>query len=210
MNFERGTIRGSPYVGIFSTITDDIAVVPHPITSKEMKNIEKTLEVTPIKASLGDTSLIGILSKGIGKKIVVSNISEKREIKKLEKEGLEVLQIDGFTSTGNLIAMNKNGGIASPLVQEKNIKKLGAFFKIKFKQMRIAESDLPGACLTVTNKGFIAHPNISEEDFERAKKIFKTEGKATTANYGDLFTGNSVVANSKGVITGILTSGIEL
>ena len=163
-----------------------------------------------MKTNLGQTSLTGILSTGIKKKIVVSNITENDEIKKLEKEGIEIMVLEGLTSTGNLIAVNKNGGIVSPLIKEKPVKDLGDFFKVKLEKMRIADNEVPGASITVTNKGFICHPNISEKDFSKLEKVFGVKGMATTANYGDLFVGNSVIANTNGVMVGSLTSGIEL
>ena len=210
MNFERGTISSSPYVGIFSSVTEEVALLPYSALSKEVKVIKKKLEVKTIQTSLAGTSLLGLLCVGLGNKFVVSEITKKEEIKTLEKEGLEIMQIEDYTSTGNLIALNKNAGVASPLLKEETIKKLNSFFGIKFKKLRVAQTDLAGACLTVTNKGFIAHPNITEKDFLELEKNFKVNGKATTANYGDLFMGNDVIANTKGVIAGALTSGIEL
>jgi len=197
-------------VAIFSVVTDEFVLVPHSILPKEIKVVEKELEVRVIKANIGSTSLLGVLAKGLGNKIIVSNIIEDSEIKALEKEGIEVLKLNGFSSTGNLIAMNQNGGIASPLISEKSQKEIENFLGIKFKKMLIAGTDLPGAAITVTNKGFIAHPNITEKDFSLLKSTFKVNGSATTANYGDLFVGNSVIGNSKGVLAGNLTSGIEL
>lgn len=203
-------MRSSPYVGIFCSLTEELGIIPQAALPKEIKLLEKELDINIVKTNLGQTSLTGILSTGIKKKIVVSNITENDEIKKLEKEGIETMVLEGLTSTGNLIALNKNGGIVSPLVKEKQVKDLGDFFKIKLEKMRIADNEVPGASITVTNKGFICHPNISEKDFSKLEKVFGVKGIATTANYGDLFVGNSVIANTTGVMVGSLTSGIEL
>ncbi|MCH7902326.1 translation initiation factor IF-6 [archaeon] len=210
MNFVRGNMRSSPYVGIFCSLTEELGIVPQASLPKEIKLLEKELDINIVKTNLGQTSLTGILSTGIKKKIVVSNITENDEIKKLEKEGIEIMVLEGLTSTGNLIAVNKNGGIVSPLIKEKPVKDLGDFFKVKLEKMRIADNEVPGASITVTNKGFICHPNISEKDFSKLEKVFGVKGMATTANYGDLFVGNSVIANTNGVMVGSLTSGIEL
>ena len=203
-------MRSSPYVGIFCSLTEELGIVPQASLPKEIKLLEKELDINIVKTNLGQTSLTGILSTGIKKKIVVSNITENDEIKKLEKEGIEIMVLEGLTSTGNLIAVNKNGGIVSPLIKEKPVKDLVDFFKVKLEKMRIADNEVPGASITVTNKGFICHPNISEKDFSKLEKVFGVKGMATTANYGDLFVGNSVIANTNGVMVGSLTSGIEL
>src|SRR3989338_10460618 len=98
MNFSRGTVKGSPYIGVFCTVTEDVAIVPHSVLPKEVQMVERQLEVNVIRANIGNSSLIGILSKGIGKKFAVSNIIEKEEAHSLEREGLELLTLGGFTS----------------------------------------------------------------------------------------------------------------
>ncbi|MBI4210450.1 MAG: translation initiation factor IF-6 [Candidatus Diapherotrites archaeon] len=210
MNFTKGTIRGSPYIGIFCTSTEEIAMVPHSIEARELKAIENALDVEVMKASLGNSPLIGALSRAHARKIAVSVIAEKHEIKALESHGMEVFVLKGYECTGNLIAINRNAGIASSLLQEDEVKELERFFGVKFGTMRIAGSDLAGACLTVTNKGLICHPDISKEDFAEVTEKFKVNGRPTTANYGDVFVGNSVIANTKGAVAGASTSGIEM
>ena len=211
MNFSKGTVKSSPYIGVFCTATDDIALVPQSISNREMRVIEDTLGVKAMRTSLGNSSLIGVLSRGLGGKFAISALADTTEKKALEKEGLEVITITHrFTSTGNLIAMNRNGGVASTLLPEREIEALKGFFGVEFHQMKMTDGDICGASLTVTNKGFICHPNISEKDFQRLEKIFSVKGIATTANFGDMFVGNSVLANSIGAVAGSNTSGIEL
>ncbi len=211
MNFSRGTVKSSPYIGVFCTVTDEVAFVPRSIQEREARSIARTLEVEVLHTNIGNCSLIGVLAKGMGRKIAVSGMIEEEEARQLERAGIELLTLkSGFTCTGNLISMNKKGGIASPLLSEKEILQLDGFFGIKFRKMRIADIDVPGAGITVTNKGFICHPNISEKDFSELEKIFSVKGVATTANFGDLFVGNSVLANTKGAVAGANTSGIEL
>lgn len=211
MNFARGTIRSSTYVGVFCTATDDYALVPHTILSKELKVVEEKLEARAIRTSIGNSGLLGVLARGMGCKIAVSGLIEPEEKRHLENEGLELLVLEeNFTATGNLIALNNRAGVASPVFSEGTMKMLQDFFRVKFVKMAPAGSELAGACITVTNKGLIANPNISEKDFARIESMFGVKGAATTANYGDVFVGNSVVANSKGAIAGEKTSGIEL
>ena len=211
MNFARGTIRSSPYVGVFCSATDDFALVPHSILPNELRMVEQKLEARAVKATIGNSGLLGVLAKGIGNKFAVSGLAEKDEVRALEKAGIDVLAMqENFTATGNLLALNSNGGVASPLFSEHAVKDISKFLGLKFEVSKLAGSDLAGACVTVTNIGFIANPNISEKEFKRLEEIFYVNGRATTANFGDLFVGNCVVANSKGVIVGEKTSGIEL
>lgn len=146
---------------------------------------------------------------GIGKKVVVPEMAERSEVKALEHAGLEVESVYS-TAIGNLAALNSKGGIISPLMPEAEKKRLENFFGVKFTGMTVAGSDVPGAAIAVTEKGFIVHPNVDEKEFKKIGKIFRVNGAAGTANYGDAFVGNDVIANSKGVVVGAYTSGHEL
>ena len=210
MNFIKGTIKASPFVGVFAALNEEILFVPYSVQEKEVKGIEAKLEVAVIRCSLANSSLIGVLGKTLGKKMAVPEIVENREIKELERNGIEVLKLKGVMALGNLVALNGNGGIASPLLQEKQVKELSDFFDVKIKQGRVAGSELVGAAVVVTNKGFIVHQGITELEHKSLEKLFKVKGGPTTANYGDRFIGNDIVANSKGAIVGEMTSPFEM
>ncbi|MEM4257241.1 MAG: translation initiation factor IF-6 [Candidatus Diapherotrites archaeon] len=212
MEFLKGTIRNSPYIGVFSTTTEEYTLIPPGTTEKEEKEIQKTLQTKTIKTTIGNSPLIGILAKGLGKKIVVSSLIEKHELKKLKNEGIKVLEIDakGFTALGNLVNWNSKAGIASPNIGKKNMKKISEFLEIEITEMRFTCTELVGSAIVVTNKGFICHPNITEQEFKKIEKIFGVKGIPTTTNFGDLFVGNTAIANTKGIIVGKNTSGIEM
>jgi len=62
----------------------------------------------------------------------------------------------------------------------------------------------------VTNRGFVAHPNTSDEELDVLEDVFGVEGTTSTANYGDPFVRASIVANSYGIIVGERTSPVEI
>lgn len=209
MEIEKGTIKGCPYLGVFSVATEDVVILPKFVEQKETVNFERTLGVEAIKANIMESALAGIFMTGIGKKFVVPYAASRVEEKFLCGQGLEIERI-GATALGNMIALNSRGGVVSPLLPVHERKKLADFFGIKFEAMNVAGSDVPGSAITVTESGFIVHPNVNEKEFKMLEKIFGVSGKPTTANYGDPFVGNDVVANSKGAIVGTYTSGHEL
>ncbi len=210
MNIFKTTINSSPFVGVFSCASEKFALAPMSTPQKKVDAIEEHLQVKVVRASLANSSLLGVLCVLFEDKIIISEIVEEREKKFLEKNGLKVKQIDGYTAIGNLISLNKNGGIASTLLSPKNVKEIEEFFGVKLVQKDFAHSNLAGAAALATNKGFIVHPNISKAEFMEMQKIFQVEGNPTTANYGDSFIGNDVVANSKGAMVGEITTTFEL
>ena len=210
MNIIKGTIKASPFVGVFASLSEEVLFVPHSVQDKEIRNMEARLGTAVVKCSLANSALIGVLGKVLGSKIAVPEIAEAIEIKELERNGIEVLKVRGVMALGNLIALNGNAGIASPLLHTNQVKEIRDFFGIKIKQARVAGSDLVGAALVVTNKGFIVHQGITEIEHKSLEKLFKVRGNPTTANYGDRFVGNDVIANSNGAIVGEMTSPFEM
>ncbi|MEK6902126.1 MAG: hypothetical protein AABX02_00865, partial [archaeon] len=123
MNIKTISLRGSPYVGIFCSVTDEIGLVPSFIEKKEQKKIEETLSIETIQTSLADSSLLGVLARGYGKKFAIPYTASEDEINALQNAGIYLHVMDEITAIGNLLALQKHGGIISPLIQPHEIKK---------------------------------------------------------------------------------------
>ncbi|AJF60623.1 MAG: translation initiation factor IF-6 [Candidatus Diapherotrites archaeon] len=210
MHFLKKTIRGSPFVGVFAVASEDFFLVPFSIEKKELAGIEEKLGAKVVKASLASSPLLGVLSVMLGKMIALPETVIEEEVAFLERHGMQAKKLEGIHALGNLIAVNENGGIASPLIGKKTVEGLEKFFGVHFSRMTVAGSNLAGAATTVTNKGFIVHPNIKQDEFRELEKIFGVRGQPTSANYGDKFIGNDIVANSKGALIGEFTTSYEV
>ncbi len=210
MKIEKAKLYSSPYIGVFSIVTETTALLPLQTESRTVKVFEKTLGVKVVKTSFSSSPLLGVFGSGNSKGIVVSGLVEKSEIKELEKNGLNVMKLKSILAIGNLMKMNDSHGVCSSLISKKDMRNIEKKLGIVMENQTIAKTDLVGSCMELTNKGFIVNPRISEKEFEKLEKNFKLRGVASTANYGDGFVGNSVVANSNGAIVGELTSGHEL
>ena len=210
MHIEKKTIRGSPHIGVFGVMTDKIGLLPKNIMKHELKGVEDLMAVEVVKTNLASSSLLGVLAVGNSKGFVVSEIAEPQEIRELEDAGVRVAQVEGVTALGNLLEINDENGVYSKILPEKVVKDVKSFLKVSLTKQDVAGTDIVGSCLVATNRGFIAHPNISEKEFKKLEKVFGTGGAPTTANYGDVFVGNAVLANSNAVLVGEYTSGHEL
>ena len=204
------TIRGSPYIGVFAAVSEDLGLWPHGTEKKELTGIEENLDIDVLKVSIANSPLLGVFAVVHKKKVLLPYIASKSEVTELENLGLKVMVLPGITAVGNIFALNKNAGLASNWISKKTVKEAGKFLGVEIKQNVVTSMDLPGAILCVTDKGFIVNPNVSKQEFNDMEKLFGVKGSAATANYGDAFLGNSVIANSKTAIVGALTSGHEL
>lgn len=210
MSIKTISLHGSPYVGIFCSVTDEIALIPSFIQGKDVKRIEDTLNVEAIPTTIANSHLIGALSRGLKKRFAVAHTTEKDEKEHLEKIGLRIHSVHGITAIGNLLCMHANGGIASPLIPSTELAKLEKFFDVKMHAKHVAQSELAGSSVLATDKGFLAHPKTEPSEMEWLESVFRVPGMTTTANYGDPFIANSILANAYGSIVGERTSGPEL
>lgn len=211
MKVLRESLRNSPFLGIFCTVTEKIAIFPENCAdSSEVMKISEALEVEAIKASIAESSLWGVLAKANSKGIIVPEIMEKREVERLESIGLRVKVIKGNLALGNLVAANDSKAVISPAIPKKQREEIEKFLKVDAMEARIAGTDLAGSSLLLTNKAFLASNNAKKEEVEKLEKFLGVKGKATTANCGDSYIGNSAIANSSAVIAGSQTTNIEL
>jgi len=210
MNIERLTIKGSPYIGVFTVMTESMILVPFNLNKKELKTIKQNTDLKIISVNLADSSLLGILSKGKQEKLVVSELVSDKEIKSLEKE-IDVLRIEKASALGNMIALNDNYCVlSSKFFNQEQLKELKEFLKVKLIDATINNSELIGSNMVLTNNGFVVSPRIKEKEFVLLEKELKLEGLTSTINYGDSFVGLGLIANSKTAFVGSRTSGIEL
>lgn len=210
MSIKTISLHGSPYVGIFCSVTDEIALIPSFLNSKDVKRIEDTLNVEAIPTTIANSHLIGVLSRGLKKKFAVAYTIDKSEKDHLEKIGLNIHPVRGITAVGNLLCMQANAGIASPLIHPLELANLEKFFNVKLHAKNVAGSELAGSSILATDKGFLAHPKTEPHEMEWLESVFRVPGMTTTANYGDPFIANSILANAHGSIVGERTSGPEL
>ena len=208
MHLDRVTVRESAYLGVFCSVTDALALVPNDISKKELANI-KAFDVEIIRAKVADSCLFGVLMRGAGNKFVVPDLLNRHEEDFFSSKGIELLKI-GNKAYGNLMAMNSRGGMVSGIVERKDFEKIKAFFGIHLIHSNFSCTELIGSSIVASDKGFIVNPEISQEEFSNLSCLFGVKGKATTANYGDIFVGNDVIANSNAVFVGSYTTAKEI
>jgi len=210
MRLDKRTLAASPFVGVFGILTDKIMLLPHIALDKERIGLTELTGTEFIEADIAASSLLGVLGVGVKDKIALSELAREEEIDNLKSVGLKVERISGVTALGNMACITEKGGVISPILSEEQKKQLEDFFGVKLVFSKVGETDLTGSSIVSNSKGFIVHPKVTEQELELIKKALKVEGIPTTANYGDRFVGNSVLANNESVITGFNSTGHEL
>ena len=213
MNVITISIKGSPSVRVYCLETESYCLITDFIDAKTEKEIENALQVKVIKTRIMESNLIGCLCAGNSTKLAVPAEIEKKEIQNLASqlpENVEILKVKGNFALGNLIAVNDSKIVLSKDLPKGISANLLEFFGLKAMQINFRENPLTGSLLRFTNKGFFVGNLIEKKEYLELKEFLELEGLTGTANYGDSFVGNDLIANSNGIATGFITTGFEL
>lgn len=207
----RANLNGNPNLGVAISTTDKIAIVPSNLSETMEDLVEDTLGVSVIKTPIGGSNLAGALAVGNSNGFIVTPYALDSEIETIKESGVEVARInDKFTAVGNIILANDFGAICNPLLSDESLKTISDVLDVEVERGSIAKFKITGSVATATNKGILAHPSATEEELAFVEGIMKVPADVGTVNRGIMLVGACAVANSKGVIVGLNTTGPEL
>lgn len=202
----------SPNIGIFVKCNDNFIVLPLGFAPTKTNRLSQYLEVTDtIYGSIADTRLLGPMMVINNNGILVSYIASDEEINILkEKSQLNVERLKSkYTAIGNLIATNDQGAIVSPLCNDVKTQ-IQDILGVSVTSMSISGFIQTGAMIVATNKGAVVYPNASDDEIKTISNILNVNVEPVTINGGIPFLASGIIANSKSVVVGNMTSGPEL
>jgi len=203
-------IAGNPYIGIFCAVNEDIAIVPIDIEKRLLEKIKKTLKLEIVPAMIAGSRLIGSLLAMNSNGAIVNNFIETGELLKLKKFINVTILKDKLNAVGNNILANDHGAIVHKQFTKQSIKEIEDALDVEVIRGTIAGLKTVGTTAVITNQGGLCHPKVKPDERKFFKSFLKIEIIPGTANYGTPLIGACLIANSKGVVTGTTTTGIEL
>ena len=203
----------SPNIGLFVRANDRIIIVPFGFAETKTTKLMEYLQVEDeFCASIGGTRLIGHMTVMNNNGILVPSIASDEEIEILRKaSGLNVERLKSkFTAIGNLISTNDNGALLSPLFEGEIDQQVQDILGVPVYSMTVGGFIQTGSMVVSTNTGAAVHPKCTEEEIKVISEALQVEVEPLTVNGGIPFLSSGIIANSKSVIVGSLTSGPEL
>jgi translation initiation factor 6 len=205
----KGELHNSPFVGIFVECNEELAVVPSDLTKAERSLIEESLNV-PVKETMFNGSpLIGSLMVMNNKGAVVTDFAAKEELEFLKDYNLLFIE-DRINAVGNDILANDVAAIVHPDFEERSIKEISDVLGVEVIKRDLGGIKTVGSAAVITEKGILVNPQVTDEELKFLSDFFKVPAVVATANFGSLYLGASIVANSKGAIVGNLSTTIEI
>ncbi|HZD36573.1 MAG TPA: translation initiation factor IF-6 [Nitrososphaeraceae archaeon] len=213
MGIYKYDIYKSPNLGLFARVNNNTLVLPFGFAETKMTKLRSYLEVeNVIFTSIGGTRLIGAMAVMNNKGILLSSYSSDDEVEAMRRSsGLNVERLSSrFTAVGNLVSANDKGALVSPIFEGKVDKQIQDVLGVPVICATVAGYYQIGSMIVATDTGAAVHPKASEEELQIIEETLKVETEPVTVNGGMPFLSSGLVANSKSVIVGSLTSGPEL
>ncbi len=202
------SINGSPFVGVYASCNNSIAVLPNIEINEDI--FKKTLNVETFKTTLGGSPLIGSLMVMNSKGAVVTNFASDEDVRFLFDRINVFFVEDKINAIGNDILANDKAALVHVDFDKETIKYIEDALDVEVVKGEIGGIKTVGSAAVVTNKGMLVHPNVKDEEIEFLKNLFGVPVYISTANYGSLYVGASIVANDYGAIVGDKTSNVEV
>jgi translation initiation factor 6 len=209
----RYDIYKSPNIGLFARANDRIIITPLGFAETKRNRLKEYLEVEKqVSGSIAGTRLIGAMAVMNNNGILVPSIASHEEIQILkEASGLNVESLKSkFTAIGNLIATNDNGAVISPLFGCELDQQIRDVLGVPVHSITVGGFIQTGSMIVATNTGAAVHPKSTEKEIEIISEALQVQVEPLTINGGVPFLSSGIIANSKSVIVGRLTSGPEL
>jgi len=211
-SIEKISIYGSSSIGVFIFTSETFSLIPPDIDFRKIKIIENTLNTKVFSTTIMNSKLLGIFVIGNSKGILVPKLVLEREISSLKKylDNINIGIINSkVTALGNLILTNDRAAIVSPYLSGLS-KKIQEILDVEVIIKDIGGSPLVGAMALVTNRGGLVHPMIPDDEIDFLKDFFKVNMNVGTINRGYPYIRVGMVANSKGALIGMDTTGPEI
>lgn len=213
MGIYKYDIYKSPNLGLFCRANNTTLILPFGFAETKMTKLRSYLEVeNVIFTSIGGTRLIGATAVMNNKGILLSSFSSDEEIEVMKRfTQLNVERLSSrFTAVGNLILANDNGALVSPIFKGEIDKQVQDVLGVPVITCTVAGYYQIGSMIVATDTGAAVHPKASEEELATIADTLKVETEPVTVNGGIPYLSSGLLANSKSVIVGSLTSGPEL
>ncbi|MFX1285386.1 MAG: translation initiation factor IF-6 [Promethearchaeota archaeon] len=208
MEIEFIDFLGSIHIGVKMLCTENRAFLPNN-TPLYIKNLVR--RILKVEMTQVSDNIIGSLAIGNSFGNVVSSVISPEVKNEMKSAGLPIYQSSEFFAFGNVVLANDYGGLISPIIPPTIRKEISDTLNIPLEARQIANSDLVGSLAFVTNNGGLFTPLANEEEISEIKEILHLQQVGVgSVNKGSEFVASGIVGNTKGILIGRETTGIEI
>lgn len=203
---------GNASIGVYSLVTDRIAIIPPQISENKRQKVEEWLKVKVVATTVGKSLITGALACSNSNGVILPPFATDDEVKAIKSAGdinLTVMDTKR-TAYGNMVLTNDKGAIVDPRMEWEHMNKISDTLDVEVVHGEIAGLPYVGSLARATNKGVLAHPLLKEEERKLLSDTLKVPVDVGTVNCGIPYVATGLLGNSHGAVVGMLTTGPEM
>jgi len=205
-----GDVDGNPYIGVYCSASERLAIVPDSTILKTRNEIARSLDVEVVATNVAGSTVVGSLLAMNSNGAIVTNFVEKAELAKLPRDLNIGMMEEKLNASGNNVLVTDRAALVHPAASNRALKVLEDVLGVEVRRGSVAGVQTVGSACLATSKGVICHPKTSESDLKMVSELFKVPATISTLNYGTPYLGACGIANSKGAYVGARSTPIEL
>jgi len=212
----RAQFENSNEIGVFSRLTNSYCLVAIGGSENFYSVFEGELgDVIPvIHTSIGGTRIIGRLTTGNRRGLLVPNTATDQELQHLRNslpEGVAIQRIEErLSALGNVIACNDYVALVHPDIDRETEEIIADVLGVEVFRQTIADNVLVGSYCVISNQGGLVHPRTSINDQDELSSLLQVPLVAGTVNRGSDVIGAGLVVNDWCSFAGLDTTATEL
>ena len=206
------SIIGSPSIGVYSLVTDNMLILPKSVPTKKAEKLSNWLKTKLIHTTIGGSILAGALACANSNGILLPSFIREEELQTIKKcfKGNITIMETKKTAYGNLVLANDHGAIVDPRLKTQEIQRIAETLAVEVVPGEIAGLPYVGSLATATNKGVLTHPLLKDTERKTLEDILKVPVDVGTINCGIPYVGTGLIANQHAALAGLLTTGPEI
>ncbi len=207
---QKARIFNSPFLGIYIRTWEKYTFVPKSTDPELVNMIRETLGTEVVEISLGNSTVLGSLMIMNSQGTILSNLVDSKELKLIPSDLRYTVIDSNLNAFGNNILANDKAAIVHEDYDRKTIREIEDALSVEVVKLSFHDIKTIGSSGLITTKGLILPPFLEDDEVHEIESIFGTKAKVGTANFGSVYVGASVIANSKGALVGEDSTPIEV
>ena len=201
---------GDPNIGLFCRVLEEIAIVPPEAPGEFCEAVRTALDVDLVRTAIQGSAIVGALVAGNSRAVVVSGLATPDEVRALE-DYREVYRLEGtMYAAGNVILANDRFAAVHPEMEPEVIDEIKSHLGVEVTRVTLGGVKTVGMAGYATNRGVLVHARATPKEIGRLEAVTDLPIGTGSVNMGTGLVGTGLLANSRGFVAGIATSGFEL
>jgi len=206
----RALFGGSPYLGVYLRAAESFALVPPSTNGPLEREIERLLGVRLVRTNVADSEVVGALVALNSHGVVVGDDLDPAERRALEGFGTVSVVRQRQNAMGNNVLANDHGALVHPELPDGALSAIGEALGVPVLRGTLAGLGTVGMAGLATNRGAVVHPRTTDREATVVEELLGVPVHRSTANFGVPIVGACAVANSRGMMIGRPTTGVEI